>query len=301
MSTTAQRRDGGWILPVLLLIAGIVALLANVGAITWDQVDRLGDLWPLLVILLGMYLIVGAVASPRTRDLVIALLVILAAAGAVAYVAAGPVGGQVVKASAPLGDARAGSINVTGGAAVVHLQIGDTGEDLYRATVRSAVGAGTSVRNAGGKVTIDFGSSDRFGSFRREADVVLSSEVPWTITLQGGALTVDGDLSAGKLTSFELGGGASRADLKLPAPLGDTPIMFSGGALEIMLHRPSGSEMRVTVTGGASSIVGDGRRVTSLGTDAMWQSPGWDGSPDRYTVDITGGASTVRVDTYSGG
>jgi hypothetical protein len=299
MSTRVRHRRGGWILPVLLLVSGIVALLANVGAITWDQVNRLGDLWPLVLILFGMYLILGVTVTPRTRDLVIALLVIVAAAGAVAYIAAGPAGGELSSASAPLGEASTGEVDITGGAATVHLHVGDTGQDLYRASFRTGFGAHPEVTNASGKVAINFDSSRGFVSFRRDADITLSQQVPWTISVDGGAMTVDGDLSAGKLTRLDVGGGANHVDLKLPAPLGDTPLTFSGGALDVRLHRPAGSQVRATVSGGASTIVGDDRRVTSLGGDAAWETAGWGGAPDRYTVDVSGGANTVRVDTYA--
>jgi hypothetical protein len=301
VSARVQHRRGGWILPVLLLVAGLVALLANAGAISWDQVNRIGDLWPLLLILLGMYLILGFTAAPRTRDLLIALLVILAAAGAVAYVAAAPTGSEVTTAAAPLGQASTGEVDISGGASTVHLRVGDTGEDLYRATFRTGAGARPQVTNSAGKVGIDFGSGRAFLSFRREADVTLSQQVPWTISVDGGAMTVDGDLSGGKLTKLDLGGGANHVDLRLAAPLGDTPLTFSGGALDVRLHRPSGSEVRVTVSGGASTIMGDDRRVTSIGGDATWETSGWGGAPDRYTVDVSGGANTVRVNAYSPG
>lgn len=90
MSSRRWRGPGEWVLPATLVVAGIVALLANLGAISWSQVDRLGDLWALLVILLGMWLILGVVAGHRTRDLLMVVLVLVMAAAAVAYVAAGP-------------------------------------------------------------------------------------------------------------------------------------------------------------------------------------------------------------------
>lgn len=305
MSSTAGRRhrnrrpDGGWILPVLLVVAGIVTLLANVGAISWEQLGRLGDLWPLLLILAGMWLILSAVAAAGVRDLVMVVLVIVLAAGAVAYVATGPATGSITSASAPLAGNAAGRLVITGGAATTHLNVGDTGGDLYRARLR-ATGDQPKVTNAGGAVTIDFGSGSRSGFFsiRREADVTLSSEVPWTISVEGGALTVRGDLSDGRVQAFELGGGASSVDLKLPAPAGDTSLRFTGGALDVRLHRPAGTEVQVRVSGGGSTIVGDGRRTNAIGGDVTWRSAGWDAAADRYSVSVEGGAATVTLDAY---
>lgn len=240
----------------------------------------------------------GVTASPRTRDIVMALLVIVMAAGAVAYIAAGPATGSSINASTPLAGAETGTLAVTGGAATTHLHVGNTGEDLYHATIQTSFGAQPQVTNATGKVTIDFGAtSSGLFSIHRVADVTLSDQVPWTISIDGGAMSLDGDLSEGKLTSLNLSGGASRIDLRLPAPLGDAPVHLSGGALDVRLHRPAGSAMRITINGGASTIYGDGRQVASLSGDATWETPDWGSSPDRYTVTVDGGANTVRSDT----
>src|SRR5581483_12229557 len=77
MSVASGRWRGGLVLPLLLVLVGVTILLGNVGAISWDRLDRLADLWPLLLVALGVRLVAGSLA-PRAAPIV-TLVVILAA------------------------------------------------------------------------------------------------------------------------------------------------------------------------------------------------------------------------------
>jgi hypothetical protein len=52
--------------------------------------------------------------------------------------------------------------------------------------------------------------------------------------------------------------------------------------------------VRLRVRGGASNVVLDGRRVSTLGRDAHWASTDGD-EPDQYEIEIAGGARTLVV------
>src|ERR1700737_1682522 len=82
-------RNRGLLLPLVLIAIGVVVLLANAGVLSSDALLRLGDLWPLLLVILGLQLILNH-TLPRQQATLIGLgatVVIVGAAGAYAGVA----------------------------------------------------------------------------------------------------------------------------------------------------------------------------------------------------------------------
>src|SRR5438094_8200271 len=65
-------RNRSLLFPLLLIAIGIIVLLANVGVITSDALLRLGDLWPLLLVILGLQLILNH-TLPRQQATLIGL------------------------------------------------------------------------------------------------------------------------------------------------------------------------------------------------------------------------------------
>src|SRR5438132_3830829 len=83
-------RNRGLLLPLILIAIGIIVLLANTGVLSAQALERLGDLWPLLLVILGLQLILNH-TLPRQQATLIgigAAAVIVVAA--VAYAALGP-------------------------------------------------------------------------------------------------------------------------------------------------------------------------------------------------------------------
>ncbi len=92
-------------------------------------------------------------------------------------------------------------------------------------------------------------------------DIVLNSDVPWTIELRGGVSRLTGDLGALELAGLEAAGGVSKVDLNLPAPKRSCRIRVSGGANDLALHRPAGTGIRLRIRGGANKVTVDGQQI----------------------------------------
>jgi hypothetical protein len=297
------NRYRGIALPVVLIGLGLLALLANVGAITWGQIGRLVDLWPLLLIVIGIELILRRAAGPPVATGVGAAVALVAVVAAVAYVAAGPgfqVGSQTGSASAPLGSAESGRLAVSGGGISITARTADIGSDLYRATFEYPQGEQPTVKNQDGAVTIDFSGNRRhlFGSIgRRTLDISLSTQVAWTLNLSGGGINADANLSSGHLKGLSVSGGGVDLTVRLPAPQGTVPISVSGGGINAELHRPAGVAARVTVSGGGSEIDADGSHRSALAGSSVWSSPDYGGATDRYDISAAGGGCHVSIDT----
>lgn len=199
------------------------------------------------------------------------------------------------QSSAPLGSASAGRLEFTKGAAQVGLKGDPALTDLYQA---SFVGPVPEITVTGGTVVVQ--QRRRFRPFdwrAQSADFTLSTAVPWDISLRGGMWRLAADLTALRVQSLEVTGGASDIEVRLPAPEGTVPVRMSGGASKVTLLRPRGTEARAEVSGGASSLAFDDQRLGAVGSRTVLASGGFAGAVDRYEIRFTGGASQVTVAT----
>ena len=189
----------------------------------------------------------------------------------------------------------AGRLEFTKGAAKVNLRGDGSLTELYRATFE---GPAPEITVSGGSVTVQ--QRRRFRPFdwrAQSADFALTTAVPWDISLRGGMWKLVADLSALRVTALEVTGGASDIEVTLPAPVGIVPVRVSGGASEVLLRRPAGTEARAEMNGGASQLIFDGQRLGAVGGRMVLASGGFAEAADRYEIRFTGGASQVTVAT----
>src|SRR5829696_4312203 len=172
--------------------------------------------------------------------------------------------------SAPLGAASSGRLQFVRGAANVVLRVDSSIDDLYRA---------------------------RFDWRRRTAEVTLNPAIPWQIEFHGGLSRLDADLSALRVGSFEVTGGASGVAVTLPRPSGTVSVRVTGGASDVTIHRPEGVAARIRVGRGVSELAFDEQRFGAIGGETRLQTPGYGGAADRYDVEVAGGASKLSVGT----
>jgi hypothetical protein len=295
-------RNRSYFWPAILILTGVIALVAETGVISGGRLLRLADLWPLILIVIGLELLNRRVLQNPRRDLATALIILLAAGGAVAYVAVrGPVSDstQTMDTSDAVGSLNQATLDVDAGAATMTVEGSNSlGSDLYRAHIEYSGGKpAVSLDRSTGNLRI-FQNNDFafFASRRFVLDVQINSAVLWNISANTGASNDTLKLSAVKVGSITLNAGASRTDITLGRPTGIVPISVDGGAITLRLHRPSGSEAFVHVSGGAVTLNADGRQFHGVGEES-WQSAGYDGAADAFHVEISGGASTVTVDT----
>jgi len=250
----------------VLVVVGVLFLLANLNLlnnIEWNLA------WPVLLIGLGLWLLVARVGG----------------------------GGKAVVNSAEARDGlTAGRLEIAVGAGDVDVRAASLGDQLYTAHV-DHLGSASEVRLDRATGTVRIWQQPEwwwFGAGRSKVNAQLNDSMPWAVDCSTGAISGTFDLSAAQLSRFDMKTGASRIDLKLPAPHGQVPIRVEGGALTVDLALPAGASIKVQANAAAVHLNTEGARQDGLGS-REWRSAEFDAASDRYDVQVSGAAATVNV------
>jgi hypothetical protein len=202
--------------------------------------------------------------------------------------------------SAPLGSESEGRLEFPRGAARVTIRAA-TMPDLFRARFW---GGPPKVSVQGGLVVARY---PRFSPQRwrrpwdrRGGDLTLNRDAAWGLRFQGGVAQLDADLSDLRVQSIELGRGASHVIVKLPEPSGLVPVRIHGGASRVTILRPRGVAARLDIGTGASNVSFDDQEFGAVGGRLRLQSSGAEDDNDLFEIQISGGASHVRISTDGG-
>jgi len=289
------------VLPAILILVGLLALLVNVGAIPTDRLYRLADLWPVLLIVLGLEVLVNRARLPSAVDMTASvLIVVVAIAGAGLYVALGPPipgGTHTITFSEPRGELQQAGLELDVGAASVNVQGGSTSviNDLFQAEITYSGPPPTERVDLNNPARIVIQQNGQFGFFGHQSihlDIQLNSEVRWDLAVHSGASQDRYLLSTFQVGSVEIDTGASTEDIDLPYPSGTVPVRINGGALTVHLHRPTGTAASVTVSGGAVRLDFDGDVTSAVGSVSHSTEP----AGDMTQVSVNGGTCNVTMD-----
>jgi hypothetical protein len=301
------RRSFFW--PIVLIGIGVVALLFNTGWLDWDRVAQLYRLWPLLLIALGVAILFRGRLPARLMSLfgaVLVIVLVIAVGGAVAAIprAIGGASGPVVTShhAVPTGEVSAPHLVLSAGAAQISVHAGPTGTDLFRATIQapSDEKPEVSVDTTSSTLTVNLPGRSGFNwgnvNDHRTVDLTLNDQLPWVVGLSTGASQTTLDLSAAKVASVTIESGASTVKLTLPKPDATVPISVSGGAMHLSIQRPAGVPIRVSTSGGASSLDVDGNHFGGLFQQGQaYSSPDYSNATGRYDISIESGASSIQI------
>jgi hypothetical protein len=293
--------------PAVLILVGVFALLVNAGFVPVERLDRLADLWPLILVVIGLELVVRRSLQGAGAEIAAALIVLLAIGGAAAYVALGPsipTGIHTLDASGKVGSVNHASVQVDAGGTTITMEGSSSlGDDLFRAHIEySGRKPDVSLDEATGDVHISQSNTSGFflQSRRFSLTLQLNSSVPWGIAVNSGASSDAFMLSTVRVARIDVNTGASKEEITVGDPSGTVPITVNGGALTVNVHRPPGAAASVSVSGGAASLSFDGRQSKAVGTLTA-QTSDYDHASDRYQIQVDGGADSVTVDTHGVG
>lgn len=285
----------GVIWPILIIVAGVGFLLANLGYLPPVNVGGvLRLLWPLILIIVGIDLVLAR----RRRAAAVALQLTVVAIGLALLLLSRPEVLGVSPSAQPSRGDRGSDVGLASAVTVARA-------GAQSASVRFGVAAGRFELSGGASALVEArsGSPDLRERVTRTADradvrldqqfagffgartmaVKVSSDVPMTIRLESGAGEFSLDLREVKATDVRIETGASSLTLILPKPTGDVPVRIQAGASSIVIEVPPGVEAKVSTSGGLVSASG------------RTETPGYAAATDRVTVSVQAGASSIAV------
>ncbi len=209
-------------------------------------------------------------------------------------------GFEETEGSALRGELERSTLYMSLGSATIRVRGGGSGSDLFRARFNFPRGQAPEVQcdPDSGAVRIHGPATVRRWplSRPRNVELTLNSDVIWDLRIDSGASRADLDLTHLRISRLQQDGGASQAEVWLPAPERTVPVELAAGASRTTVHRPAGVPVRVELFAGASSFRADGVTHRSLGGGIVWESAGYEEFADRYLVRVTGGMSWLALD-----
>ncbi len=193
---------------------------------------------------------------------------------------------------APLGPRATARMIMETSASRLEFAGATTGGELVTA---SFDGPRPDVRASGGTVTVRYRRQaiDAFSS--RKARLTLNGSIPWTIELEGGITDLTGTFDGIALERLDVAGGANHIRLDLPTPSGTAAIRIGGVVSSARFRRPGDVPVALRVAGGVSRLRLDAQRRSTVGGDQRFVGDGFPDRPDRYEIEVLGGASEVAV------
>ncbi len=195
--------------------------------------------------------------------------------------------------TAPLGDRDAAAFELVSDASLVELSTADLGGDLYRISAPQGSSVQPRIADDDGTVRLFLDPVGRPGD--EEVEVVLTTAVPWRLTVSGGIRRANLDLAGADVAGVTLAGDAARIDLTLPRPDGTLPIRMSGGINRFEVRTDRGVPVRIRTRGGAGEVTFDGRTKDGVASGANFQNREWPASEDRVDVDAVVGVGTLTL------
>ena len=264
-----MRRKAFW--GLCLLLVGVVLLLENLGYLAFLGVSAWQLIWPVALIGVGVWILVGSKLGPNweSRDIIVTLE-----------------------------SATEAEIQLDYGAGALHIETGAGASELLNGTFEG--GVEHRVQRDGDLTKVRIGSTPgvflpvHWGPhYSRKWTVQLTDQIPITLTVKTGASDCRLDLEHLKVTALHLKSGASSTVVTLPANAGYTEVQGSSGAASVSLRIPEGVAARIQTHGGLSSTSVDQRRFPRLG--AYYISPNYETAENRADIRLDMGVGSISI------
>ena len=310
-----RRRPPSLFWPLVLVGAGVILLLSNLGYLPWQSWNVLWRLWPLLLVALGVDLLIGR--RSMVGAIVSGLLILLLIGSVVAIVffaqnipalveMTGPVEWRTEHIEHPLEGVERASVTMDWTSAPGYLSALRDSPNLIEGDVayRGQLVFDVDLHGDRADVNLDsyfsvpwFGPFD-FGSWADERwDVGLSPKVPLDLTLDAGSGPCDFDLTGLQVSDLFLDSGSGPIDLALPS--GTTfDARIDGGSGPITIILPESVGARVVLDSGSGPFRPDERfRLAKgeRGDDGVWETDNFRTAEHTILIDIDQGSGPISI------
>lgn len=298
-SPPRSSRRGGRdfpVLAILLIIAGVILLLQTTGVFPWDLWINLWRFWPLLVIALGVYILLGRRMGWWATVLVV--VAVLVAVGGALVLGSGKEQ-PVTTTTETLENLTSVGVHIVFGAGDLNVGSLPAGSpNLVEGRFGEGSGQGANVHlsrsGTAGELNISMDRRPWVQWFSKASWNLGLSQTPLlSIDVDSGASDAKLDLRDLKVTKLDLAVGAANVDVIMPANAGNVTVEINAGAADITITVPPDVAAKIHKSSGLSSFVVDGGRFPLSGDDYV--SPHFDAAKNRVTIDLNVGAASVTI------
>lgn len=291
------RQRGGLLLPVLLIGAGLLVLAGQTGWLGWSSIASILNLWPLLLVVVGVDLLLGG----RFRVwLALAFVALVAAVGITGFGVFPTASGTPLDVMRPIGTATEARISLSTGVSELRVRPGAEAGVLVSGTVVPRNGerivedfrvAGSTALYTLSSEQPRFGTSFTFGD-RWTWDLALAESLPIDLRVETGVGRADFDLRGVDLTRLAMNTGVGALTVRLPAAgVYDASIETGVGASTIVV--PAGIAAKITTSRGVGAVTvrGDLQR-----SGDVYTSPGYGSANNRVNLRVSSGVGAVNIE-----
>ena len=259
MSSQPRYRSLFW--PIILIGVGLVWFLSNINVIPNFNPMALINLWPLLLIALGLDLLIGR------KSALVGLLIGLATVGAaIAILLAAPNLGitnqQAITETftEPLAGATSAVIEINSSSEPVNIHSLSDSTNLFEGML---IHTGVVDFQASGSSQKHITLSERgpnfqffmgIPNFNLRWDIGLNPGVPIQLNVNSGSGSVQMHLAGLQLSGLKADGGSGSLTIDLPVSTGAYAVDYQGGSGSLDLSLPAGTDVTVTLDGGSGSL-----------------------------------------------
>jgi len=296
-----HQRRGGLVWPVILIGAGVVFLLNNLGVLGWGVWDLLWRLWPVLLIAAGLDILIGRRSIWGSAFVALFLMAVFAGALVWGLPRIGSVGELTTETvNLPLGSATRAEVEIDFGTGRLELHASPEAAGLVEGTVALSRGERLNAerRQTGNTVYAEVRShgnwsypSGTWTAGDKVWDLGLSRDVPISLKISTGVGRSNLDLSRLQVTDLTLDGGVGQVTISLPRT-GRLDGSIEGGIGEVIVLVPAGVAARIRVDGGLGGVNVSGSYARMGDT---YTTPGYDTAENRADLRIEGGIGRVIV------
>jgi len=288
--------------PILLVTAGVLLLLNNLGMVSWSVWFMLLRLWPVLLIAIGLDLMIGR----RTLLGAVAAFVVVGGlvGGAAWFAASGrslaPVGQRIEEIAYPLGAFESADVLLAPGVGSMRVRaLSDSanfvegtlqlrpGETLVDEFAARGVNANLELRSRGQRRGLGhWGPQDGWAW-----DVALHDAVMLDLEIEMGVGQLDLELTHLRIRELRVDAGIGQTTLYLPAA-GRYNVVVDSGIGEVTLFVPRGLGVRLPLDAGLGNV--DVPADFILQGD-FYESPDYAEAESRATIEVDHGIGRVQV------
>lgn len=310
MENSEEKRNRPSIVgPLLLIAAGVLLLLNQMGKLPWGIWGTLWRFWPVILILIGLEILIGL--SRSTVIYIIGLLIALTIMGGV--IAYAVLEGEQPAVTRPavrtetiselMQDADTGHITLKFGAGRVTVGALSDSPNFVEGKLEYAwysLQAEQDFRVQNGRAEFSLSARSQPIPFWTPGDTAgeywtlhFTRRIPLQMDIKTGVGKVELDLSELKVTQLTMDAGVGEVWITFPAAAGLTRASINAGVGAITVQIPKDVGARILVAKGLGSVRLESAHFTHFGNE--YTSLNYNTAENKLDLEIKGGVGAITI------